>query len=871
MANLGFLNENQLENLLNTGDPGGGDTPGLIAWGAIGGLLADQPDLVAALAAKLDDSQASAYGLTLLAAANAAAAKTLLALVKADVGLGSVDNTADAAKSVLTATKLFTARNFTITGDGAWTVSFDGSANVSAALSLTTVNANVGTFGGASKSLTATANAKGLITAIAEQNIAITASQVTDFSEAADDRIATLIQNGTGITWSYNDGVGTLTPTVTITQYTDEAAQDAVGAMIDGTLVYVDATPLLSRAAIAGDITIAQGSNTAAITAGVIVDADVNAAAGIAHSKMAALTASRLLVSDGSGFVTVSAVTATEAGYLSGVTSAIQTQLSGKVTSVTVNTANGVSASNTGTATAPAFTFTLGAITPSSVLSSGSIYVVADMSSAVLSARDTQAPATGSTTGGKILASIDGKPTAANQRIGAFIFGAKDSGGTEQITAGLFGRSGENWGTLAGQGTYLSIEVTANAAFSRTQVGTITSTALTLTIPVVATNIDASGNTTGNAATATKLATARTIGISGDATWSSGSFDGSSNVTAAITFATVNANVGSFGSATQVGTFTVNAKGLITAASNITVTPAVGSITGLGTGVATALAVNTGSAGAVVLFNGALGTPSSGTLTNCTGLPIAGLTSSTSTALGVGSIELGNVSDCTISRAAAGDVNIEGNRVYRAGGTDVAVADGGTGFSSYAVGDLLYASASGTLSKLAAVATGNVLISGGVTTAPSWGQVGLTTHVTGVLGSANGGTGNGFTKFSGPATAEKTFTLPNASDTIVCYGVAGTFTGGQQFSGGARVTGSGGAWGSTGSGIEFVGGGTNTIQAYNRTAGAYLPLAIVGSTLKLQVNGGLPGNYANDAAAAVGGVAVGELYRNGSVLMVRVT
>jgi hypothetical protein len=43
----------------------------------------------------------------------------------------------------------------------------------------------------------------------------------------------------------------------------------------------------------------------------------------------------------------------------------------------------------------------------------------------------------------------------------------------------------------------------------------------------------------------------------------------------------------------------------------------------LGTGVQTALGVNTGSAGAVVLFDGALGTPSSGTLTNATGLPIA--------------------------------------------------------------------------------------------------------------------------------------------------------------------------------------------------------------------------------------------------------
>lgn len=53
--------------------------------------------------------------------------------------------------------------------------------------------------------------------------------------------------------------------------------------------------------------------------------------------------------------------------------------------------------------------------------------------------------------------------------------------------------------------------------------------------------------------------------------------------------------------------------------TNCTGLPVATGISGLGTGIATALAVNTGSAGAPVLFNGALGTPSSGTVTNLTG------------------------------------------------------------------------------------------------------------------------------------------------------------------------------------------------------------------------------------------------------------
>ena len=72
--------------------------------------------------------------------------------------------------------------------------------------------------------------------------------------------------------------------------------------------------------------------------------------------------------------------------------------------------------------------------------------------------------------------------------------------------------------------------------------------------------------------------------LTGDVTAGPGS---SSQV---ATLATVNGNVGSFGSATQSLSITANGKGLITAISAQTVTPAVGSITGLGTGVATFLA-----------------------------------------------------------------------------------------------------------------------------------------------------------------------------------------------------------------------------------------------------------------------------------------
>lgn len=64
-----------------------------------------------------------------------------------------------------------------------------------------------------------------------------------------------------------------------------------------------------------------------------IENADIKAAAAIALNKLAATTASRALVSDGSGFISPATTTAAEIGFVNGVTSAIQTQLNAKQSS----------------------------------------------------------------------------------------------------------------------------------------------------------------------------------------------------------------------------------------------------------------------------------------------------------------------------------------------------------------------------------------------------------------------------------------------------------------------------------------------------------------------------------------------------------
>lgn len=111
---------------------------------------------------------------------------------------------------------------------------------------------------------------------------------------------------------------------------------------------------------------------------------------------------------------------------------------------------------------------------------------------------------------------------------------------------------------------------TANTLVKRDALGNITVTSVT-------------GDIVGNAATATKWLNPRNLELTGDATATFASVDGSAPVSTALTLATVNSNTGQFGSSTAIPVVTVNAKGLVTAVTTASISTTLNIAGGTGT------------------------------------------------------------------------------------------------------------------------------------------------------------------------------------------------------------------------------------------------------------------------------------------------
>jgi hypothetical protein len=187
-----------------------------------------------------------------------------------------------------------------------------------------------------------------------------------------------------------------------------------------------------------------------------------------------------------------------------------------------------------------------------------------------------------------------------------------------------------------------------------------------------------------------------------------------------------------YGSATTSAVIAVNAQGQITSASSSTITPAVGSITGLGTGVATALAAGvTGSGNIVLATSPSLVTPLLGIVTS-------------------GDFSTGMFTWPTFNQNTTG------------------TAAKATNLAGGAAGSLPYQSAADTTTFLAAGTNGQVLtLASGV---PSWA-----TPTTGTVTSiSTAGTVNGITLTGGPITSTGTITLGGTLDLSSPPAIGGT-------------------------------------------------------------------------------------------------
>jgi hypothetical protein len=450
----------------------------------------------------------------------------------------------DLTGTATTATQLETSRTFQITGDVvASPISFDGTGNVSLAATIQPNSVELGTdtFGNYVATIADSGDTDIVVSNSGSETAAVTlgltTTGVTAGSYGSSTEIPTFTVDSRGrLTAAATESVGTaltvagdtgsevinfLTETLTIsggTNLTSSAASDTVTINLDDniSLTNVNATGIVTATSFDGDLT-----------------GNANTATQLETPRTFEITGDVVaspISFDGTGNVSLAATiqpnsvelgTDTFGNYVATIADSGNTDLvvnnSGTETAaITLGlTTTGVTASSYGSATQiPTFTVdSRGRLTAAGTVSVGAALTVAG------------------DTGSEVINFLNETLTI--------------SGGTNLTSSAA------------------SDTVTINLD------DYISLTGVNATGVITATSFD--GDLTGNADTATALETARDFSISGDATASSISFDGTANVGLALTLATVNSNVGTFGSQTQIPVVTVNSKGLVTAVSTASV------------------------------------------------------------------------------------------------------------------------------------------------------------------------------------------------------------------------------------------------------------------------------------------------------------